>query len=94
MNRSIFRPLEKWILGIVYGTALIAALATLVGAIHPLASERRPPRAIVQAARSVPTPMSMRESSTPNGGRAGPRAGLDIASTRYQVSPAEEPRHR
>jgi hypothetical protein len=38
MNRSIFRPLERWILGIVYGVALIASLATLVGAIHPLAS--------------------------------------------------------
>ena len=55
MNRSIFRPLEKWILGIVYGVALTSALATLVGAIHPLASER-PPRAIVQAARSAAHP--------------------------------------
>ena len=86
MNRSIFRPLEKWILGIVYGVALTSALATLVGAIHPLASER-PPRAIVQAARSAPIPTSAHEAPTPNENGAGPRAGLEIAPTRYQTSP-------
>jgi hypothetical protein len=94
MNRSIFRPLEKWILGIVYGVALTSALATLVGAIHPLASERRPPRAIVQAARSLPIPMSAYEASTPNENGTRSRAGFEVAPTRYQPSPTEETRHR
>jgi len=58
MKRPIYSPLLKAIVGVVYGLALTSALATLVGAIHPLAGEERSQNRLVHASHTEQVPAS------------------------------------
>jgi len=58
MKCPIHSPLLKALVGVVYGLALTSALATLVGAIHPLAGEQWSQHRVVQASHTEQVPAS------------------------------------